>query len=103
MHRVRSCRVARRTSVCNEIRALCTEAGIVFAKGPSHVRKLLPAIVADESNELTPTARRLIQDLYSELLSLDDRIDGLTKELERACERATTRRCGNLRGRYNPR
>jgi transposase len=86
VHRVRSSRVGRRTAVINEIRALLTEAGIVFAKGPTQVRKLVPTFIADLGNELTADCRDLVQDLFSELLALDARIERLTNKLTAVAE-----------------
>jgi transposase len=91
LHRARSCRVARRTALANEIRAIFTEAGVVFAKGIEHVRKLVPKLV--EESELTEIAQRLVRDLFSEFIALDAKIAEMTDELERiarqteACQR----------------
>jgi transposase len=82
IHRVRSCRVARRTAICNEIRALGAESGVVFARGATNVRKLVVAIVADMTNDLTSLTRQLMIDLHREMLELDERIEALSDQLE---------------------
>jgi transposase len=45
LHRVRDRRVARRTSVINQMRGLLLERGITFRKGRRHAEAWLPAIL----------------------------------------------------------
>jgi transposase len=66
---------------------------VVFARGAANVRSLVPGIVADLSNDLTPLTRRLMEDLYGELLQLDERIAVLSRQLEQmaAADEASAR------------
>lgn len=81
LHRVRTCRVARRTAICNEIRALLTESGVVFAKGREQVVKLVPHLLQTETS-LSPITSDLVTDLYKELLEISEKIEVLTRKLE---------------------
>ena len=42
----------------------------------------LPRIIADASNDLTPTMRRLLQELFDDLKTLEGRIAAITREIE---------------------
>ena len=72
LHRVRSRLVSSRTQLANQIRGLLSEYGIVLPPHVSQVRRGLPLILEDATNELTAFSRRLFASLYDELLSLDD-------------------------------
>lgn len=85
LHRIRSQAVARRTAQSNQIRGLLMEYGIVIAKGISHIRKEIPCILEDATNELTFVFRELLNDLYHELVHLDKRIQLLENKLDIIC------------------
>jgi len=82
LHRVRSQLVARRTAQANQIRGLLQEYGLIIPKGISHVRKAIPLILEDADNTLTYLFRELLNELYDELVHLDDRVNTLEKKLE---------------------
>ena len=42
----------------------------------------LPRVIADESNDLTPTMRRLLAELFEDLGRLEKRIAEVTREIE---------------------
>lgn len=86
LHRVRSQAVARRTAQSNQIRGLLMEYGIVIPKGISHVRKEIPCILEDATNELTFIFRELLKELYDEMVHLDERIQRLENKLESICK-----------------
>lgn len=51
---------------------------------PQHigqVRRGVPEILENESNELTSLGRRLVASLYDELVDLDNKIERIEKEL----------------------
>lgn len=89
IHRVRSCRVRRRTALCNEVRALFFEHGVTVPKGIDKLRRLLPGLLADDTSELTSTARRLVEDLVAELIDLDGRIKAHEDELARIIKQSS--------------
>lgn len=74
LHRVRSRLVANRTQLINQIRGLLAEYGIVLAQHPAQVRRSLPTVLEDVSNQLTGFGRELFNDLYEELTQIDEKI-----------------------------
>ena len=86
LHRIRSQAVARRTAQSNQIRGLLMEYGVVIPQGISHVRKEIPCILEDATNELTFVFRELLNTLYDEMVHLDERIKLLENKLEIVCK-----------------
>jgi transposase len=84
-HRVRSRLVKERTALVNQIRGLLMEYGIVIAQGITHVRKLLPTILEDETNELSVRGRKLFNELLCQLYHVDAQVEVYDKELEQLC------------------
>lgn len=82
LHRVRSRLVGARTQVANQVRGLLMEYGIVLPQHIGQLRRGLPEVLDDESNELTALSRRLIASLYGDLAELDKRIGKLDAELK---------------------
>lgn len=95
VHRCRERQVKNRTALSNQARALLLEIGIAMPKGFSHLRQQLPALVSDEENELTPTLRSLLSDMYSEFVDIEARIKHYDKELEAICRKSEA--CSRLR------
>jgi transposase len=85
LHRVRERLVGQRTGLCNQIRGLLAEYGIVLPQAISRLRRALPEVLEDAENELTVRGRELIASLADELRSLEERI----KPYERAIEHAS--------------
>ena len=74
LHRIRSRLVKNRTSLINQIRGLLSEYGIIVAQHVCNIRKKLPEILENTSNELTQISRTLFADLYDQLIQLDKKI-----------------------------
>jgi transposase len=96
LHRVRSRLVKQRIQLTNQTRGLLAEYGIVMAQGEASFRKRLPEILANEQNELSPSARAIFQELYSEYLvivqkvkSYEEKIQKLSRE-NKLCQRLET-------------
>jgi transposase len=85
LHRIRSQLVARRTAQANQIRGLLLEYGVIIPKGISYVRKEIPCILEDAGNELTSMFRALLNELYEEMMHLDERIKTLEDKLKTVC------------------
>ena len=81
LHRIRSRLVKSRTSLINQIRGLLSEYGITVAQHACNIRKKLPEILEDESNELTPISRGLFTDLYDQLMQIDKKITEYEEKL----------------------
>jgi len=80
IHRIRSQLVARRTAQANQIRGLLMEYGLVLPKGRSHVRKGIPDILEDAENSLTSLFRELLNDIYKEMIHIDEQIQALEQK-----------------------
>jgi transposase len=81
LHRVRSRLIGSRTQLGNQIRGLLTEYGIVLPQHFSQLRRELPRVLEDATNELTALTRRLFTSLYDELLSLEEKIAALDDQI----------------------
>lgn len=99
LHRVRSRRVAQRTALGNQIRGLLLEFGIAVGVSFTTLKRRLPEIISDDSNELTPRGRALFRELYDELVELEGKIamvDRRIGQVFRASE--TCRRLAEIHG-----
>lgn len=81
LHRVRSRLVSSRTQQANQIRGLLSEYGIVLPEHISQLRRSLPIILEDATNELTAFSRRLFASLYEELLSVEEKIQVIDEQI----------------------
>jgi transposase len=88
MHRIRDRLVASRTQLINQARAFCLEFGIVMRGGPGNFKKDLPDILTDESNDLTPRMRELINGLLSDVFLVEERIEQVTRDIESVAKRS---------------
>ena len=93
IHRIRQGYVKSRTALINQTRGLLAEYGIVIRQGICAVRTQLPALIADEENDLSTLMRRNLASLYEALCFLDERVleqdkmlKAVAKENE-ACQR----------------
>src|SRR5271169_5941954 len=82
LHRVRERLVSQRTGIINQIRAFLLERGVAVRQGQRFLRAELPRILAAPSDVLSPRMVRLIEDLAGDWRRLDERIEGLSSEIE---------------------
>ena len=87
LHRVRERLVSQRTAIINQIRAFLLERGIAVRQGQHSLRAELPRILATPSDTLSPRMQRVIEALASDLRFVDDRIEGLSSEIEELAKR----------------
>jgi transposase len=86
----------QRTGVINQIRAFLLERGIAVRQGLRSLRSELPGILATRTDVLSPRMLRIIEDQAGDWRRLDERIGGLSSEIEtlarqdKACERLMT-------------
>src|SRR5437867_9421625 len=96
LHRVRDRLVGQRTGVINQNRAFLLERGIAMQQGLRSLRSELPGILATRTDVLSPRMLRIIEGLAGDWRRLDERIEGLSSEIEtlarqdNACERLMT-------------
>jgi transposase len=99
LHRVRSRLVKERTAISNQIRGLLAEYGIVMIQSVNTVRKQLPVILEDTTNELSSLGREVFADLYARLTEVDERIAHYDRHILRHEQASPTcRRLEQVRG-----
>ena len=82
LHRIRDQLITARTRVINQARAFCLEQGVAIRQGTGVFRLDLPRVIADDANDLTPAMRRMLAALFEDVAHLDQRIAGVTREIE---------------------
>jgi len=82
LHRVRERLVSQRTGIVNQIRAFLLERGVAVRQGLRFLRTELPRILAAPSDVVSPGMVRIIEDLAGDWHRLDERIEGLSGEIE---------------------
>jgi transposase len=82
LHRARQRMVNHRTAVVSQIRGLLLDRGFAIAKSITRARRLIPDILTNFTNELTPMARDAIGELYDLFRDLDRRIASFDKKIE---------------------
>jgi transposase len=99
IHRIRERLVSQRTGLCNQIRGLLAEYGIVLPKAIARLRREVPLLLEDAENELTIRGRELIASLLQELRDLEERIKPYAQAIELASvESSTCRRLRSIPG-----
>jgi transposase len=94
LHRVRSQLVKTRTALCNQFRGLLRERGVVVRTGPTALKRALPQVLADESNELSGELRDLLCEMSEWLRTLEQRIASCEAKISRAFK--NDERCARL-------
>jgi transposase len=74
LHRIRQRLVQSRTALINQIRGLLAEYGLTVPQQAVQLRRRLPLLLEDSTNELTPLGREVFGDLARELAGLNERI-----------------------------
>jgi len=98
-HRVRSELKAHRNAKANQIRGLVAEYGLVAPQTLLALRRAIPAWLEDAENGLTDYFRSLLHGLWDDLLTLEDRLKELDKEIEKiARSNEVAKRLQQLRG-----
>ena len=82
LHRIRSRLVGHRTAVINQLRGFLLECGVIVPQGPAMLRKILPSVLAQRTDVLSPRMIRLIEELADDWRRLDDRVDAVTSEVQ---------------------
>jgi transposase len=82
LHRIRDQLVGARTRLICQMRSFCLEFGVAMRQGAGAFKLDLPRALADETNDLTPTMRRLLSDLFEDMRGLERRIAAVTREIE---------------------
>ena len=86
IHLVRSRLMKNRTALINEVRGLNLEYGITIPLGALKVRGELRILIDDNENELTELTRALMEDLYDELVEVDEKLKKIEKRIKLICK-----------------
>jgi len=96
LHRLRARRIEERTALCNQMRGLLSEYGIVIPRNISALKQHLPRLLEDAENGLSDLFRRLLTEASSQLDELEAHIGFYDEEIKRfsrqheACQRLQT-------------
>jgi transposase len=82
LHRVREPLVSQRTGIINQTRAFMLERGIAVRQGFRFLRAELPIILGTRTDVLSARMLRIIEDLAGDWRRLDERIEGLSREIQ---------------------
>ena len=83
LHRGRSRLVKNRTALVNQARGLLGECGIVMNKGIRVFRTELPTKLYEQAERIPELLGAMLQEMYSELQELDEKIEQFDKQFER--------------------
>ena len=81
LYRMRAQRVRERTALCNQMRALMAEYGVVVAQGVGALRRRVPEVLEDAENGLSELFRSLLGRCYEQLCELDGHVEFYTRAL----------------------
>lgn len=93
LHRVRNRLVTRRTGVINQLRAFLLERGLTPRSGRLYLARVLPSVLADAGDALSPAMQQLLERLQVEWRTLETDIHDLTRQIiaiarrDEACRR----------------
>ncbi len=92
LHRVRDRFMSQRTGLINQIRGFLLEFGIPIRQGVGVFRIDMPRVLGDEDNELPPSMRQLLADLWNDFKELERRIEEITRQIQRSVQYSDTAR-----------
>ena len=87
LHRMRAGRVGERTALCNQVRGLLAEYGIILAQGVGTLRRRLPEVLEDAENGLSDFVRPMLARCYEQLCELDTHIEFYTRRVHEHAQR----------------
>jgi transposase len=89
LHRIREGFKEERTACINRIRGVLAEFGLVFNKSPKALRAELADVLEDASNELSGTARMVLQEAFMHWRELDDKLLWCDRQIGRHVRSST--------------
>ncbi len=92
LHRVRDRYLCQRTGPINQIRGFLLEFGLAIRLGAGVFKIDLPHVLGDEENELPPSMRTLLTDLWNDFKALESRIEEITPQIQRSVQYSDTAR-----------
>ncbi|MCC8397626.1 IS110 family transposase [Paraburkholderia sp. MMS20-SJTR3] len=98
LHRVRAQFVHQRTALVSQFRCFLLEYGIAIHACIGMFRRDATRILSDDSNDLTPTMRQLLTDLWSDFLRIDERVAALSSQIEASAKHDVVQRLTTIPG-----
>jgi len=99
VHRIRTALIGQRTAKANQIRGLVAEYGLVAPQQLDRLRKAIPTWLEDAENGLSHSFRHLLQGVWRDLKTLDDRVAELDHEINKIADsHPAAKRLQQLRG-----
>ncbi len=89
-HRMRKSTVGERVALCNQVRGLLGEYGIIVNQGIASLRKAIPELLEDGDNGLTDLFRGLLSQKYQQLQVLDEHVAYYTRQIEQQARQSAT-------------
>lgn len=83
VHRVLDRMIRQRTALISQIRGFLSEYGIVVARGKEKLLAVIPDLLEDAENGLTPSSRALYQAMYDDWRRMNESIDQIEQVLKR--------------------
>ena len=80
-HKARALAIRQRTALCNQIRGLMAEYGIILGQGVNNVRKNIPVMLNDDTTQLSGSFKGILTQLKNQLTSLDECIETYDKAI----------------------
>lgn len=81
-HKARALAIRQRTALCNQIRGLMAEYGIILGQGVNNVRKNIPVMLNDDTTQLSGSFKGILTQLKNQLTSLDECIETYDKAIK---------------------
>ena len=82
VHRVLDRMVRQRTALINQIRGFLNEYGVVVAQGKERLLAVMPDLLEDADNGLTPSSRALLQEMHQQWRHANEAIKRIEKGLK---------------------
>ena len=81
LHHSRRLLLSQRIALSNHLRGVLAEYGLIIPRGNHCIRRYIPQLLEDGSNELNAPMRTLIMDLYDQYQRYHKQIDGLEQSI----------------------
>ena len=86
IYRVRERHSTQRTALCNQIRGILAESGLVTRQGINPLKTFIRELLADESESISQMCRITLADLLEELRELEEKIEVNDDRLKKIAE-----------------
>lgn len=86
VHRLRERLVTQRTALINQLRGFLNEYGIVISQGKEKLLAVLPKLLDDTENGLTPSARNLFQKVLEEWQHINELVRQYDKNIKQQAQ-----------------